>query len=161
MTETLLRFLLYVKFSSYFFLLLNSTKFKFILLGSNGELVQYSEQGFIMVSYSLDGISLTSPVSMIMLDATHIAIYGADVSEEGAVLLLFDLKFGLSVATRRLKIFCDPPHMYCHATNNVLLLCIVQNLVVVPYVLQPSLLWNLIDGKEITGNCMVLKPLVI
>lgn len=114
-----------------------------------------------MVSYSLDGISLTSPVSMIMLDATHIAIYGADVSEEGAVLLLFDLKFGLSVATRRLKIFCDPPHMYCHATNNVLLLCIVQNLVVVPYVLQPSLLWNLIDGKEITGNCMVLKPLVI
>lgn len=120
-------------------------------LGSDGELVQYSEQGVVMASYNLSGICLSSPVAMVMLDATHIAIYGADVSEEGAVLLLFDLKFGMSVATRRLKFFCDPPHMYCLPTNNVLLLCIVQNLVVVPYVLQPSLLWNLIDGKQITG----------
>lgn len=105
-----------------------------------------------MASYNLSGICLSSPVSMVMLDATHVAVYGADVSEEGAVLLLFDLKFGMSVATRRLKFFCDPPHMYCLPTNNVLLLCIVQNLVVVPYVLQPSLLWNLIDGKQISGK---------
>lgn len=89
---------------------------------------------------------------MVMLDATHIAIYGADVSEEGAVLLLFDLKFGMSVATRRLKFFCDPPHMYCLSANNVILLCIVQNLVVVPFVLQPSLLWNLIDSKTVNGK---------
>lgn len=85
-----------------------------------------------------------------MLDATHIAIYGADVTEEGAALLLFDLKFGMSVANRKLKFFCDPPHMYCF--NNVLLLCVVQNLVVVPYVLQPSLLLNLLDSKQTRGN---------
>lgn len=120
--------------------------------GSDGELVQYSEQGFVMASHSLSGICLSSPVAMVMLDATHIAIYGADVSEEGAVLLLFDLKFGMSVATRRLKFFCDPPHMYCLPANNVILLCIVQNLVVVPFVLQPSLLWNLIDSNQINGN---------
>lgn len=112
-----------------------------------------------MASYSLSGICLSSPVAMVMLDATHLAIYGADVSEEGAVLLLFDLKFGMSVATKRLKFFCDPPHMYCLPTNNVLLLCIVQNLVVVPYVLQPSLLWNLIDGKQITGKFLKLLTL--
>lgn len=82
-----------------------------------------------MVTYNLSGICLTSPVAMVMLDSTHIAIYGADVSEEGAVLLLFDLKFGMSVSNRKLKFFCDPPHLYCLPSNNVLLLCIVQNLV--------------------------------
>lgn len=120
-----------------------------LVLWSDGELVRYSEQGGIMSTYSLSGICLSSPVAMVKLDATHIAIYGADVSEEGATLLLFDLKFGMSVANRKLKFFCDPPHMYCLESNNVLLLCIVQNLVVVPYVLQPSLLCNLIDSKHI------------
>lgn len=86
-----------------------------------------------------------------MLDATHIAIYGADITEEGAVLLLFDLKFGMNVAVRRLKFFCDPPHLYCLPANNVLMLCVVQNLVVVPYILQPSLLWNLIDSTQLPG----------
>ena len=125
----------------------------FLITGSDGELVQYSEQGGIMATYTLSGICLSSPVAMVMLDATHIAIYGADVNEEGAALLLFDLKFGMSVATRRLKFFCDPPHMYCLASNNVILLCVVQNLVVVPYILQPSLLWNLIDGQQMKGTC--------
>ena len=89
-----------------------------------------------------------SPVVMTTLDATHIAIYGADVSEEGGMLYLFDLKFGMTVATRRLKVFCDPPHLYCHPANSVLLLCVIQNLVVVPYILKPSLLWNLVSGEQ-------------
>lgn len=89
---------------------------------------------------------------MVMLDATHIAVYGADVSEEGAVLVLFDLKFGVNVAIRRLKFFCDPPHLYCLPANNVLMLCVVQNLVVVPYLLQSSLLWNLIDNTQLPGK---------
>lgn len=106
------------------------------MTGSDGELVRYSEQGGIMSTYSLSGICLSSPVAMVKLDATHIAIYGADVSEEGATLLLFDLKFGMSVANRKLKFFCDPPHMYCLESNNVLLLCIVQNLVRVLIICQ-------------------------
>ena len=79
------------------------------------------------------------------------AIYGADSSDEGALLLLFDLKFGMTVASRRLKFFCNPPHLYCSPDNNVLLLCIGQNLVVVPYILQPSLLWNLMNKNQLCG----------
>ena len=90
---------------------------------------------------------------MVMLDATHIAVYGADESDEGAVLLLCDLKCHMNVAKRRLKFFCDPPLLYC--TNNVLLLCIVQNLVVVPYILQPSVLWKLIDNRQTPGKRMI------
>jgi len=117
-----------------------------LVLWSDGELIQYSEQGKVMATHNLTGISLSSPIAMVMLDATHIAVYGADESDEGAILLLCDLKFRMNVATRRLKFFCDPPLLYC--TNNVLLLCIVQNLVVVPYILQPSVLWNLIDSRH-------------
>ena len=122
----------------------------FLVLGSDGELIQYSEQGKVMATHNLTGISLSSPIAMVMLDATHIAVYGADESDEGAILLLCDLKFRMNVATRRLKFFCDPPLLYC--TNNVLLLCIVQNLVVVPYILQPSVLWNLIDSRHKPGK---------
>lgn len=103
-----------------------------------------------MATHNLTGISLSSPIAMVMLDATHIAVYGADESDEGAILLLCDLKFRMNVATRRLKFFCDPPLLYC--TKNVLLLCIVQNLVVVPYILQPSVLWNLIDSRHKPGK---------
>ena len=110
---------------------MNSFEWHSFTTGSDGELIQYSEQGALMATYSLSGICLTSPVAMVMLDSTHIAIYGADVSEEGAVLLLFDLKFGMNVSNRKLKFFCDPPHLYCLPSNNVLLLCIVQNLVCV------------------------------
>jgi len=117
-----------------------------LVLWSDGELIQYSEQGKVMATHNLTGISLSSPIAMVMLDATHIAVYGADESDEGAILLLCDLKFRMNVATRRLKFFCDPPLLYC--TKNVLLLCIVQNLVVVPYILQPSVLWNLIDSRH-------------
>jgi len=117
-----------------------------IVLWSDGELVQYSEQGKVVDTTSLTGVSLSSPIAMVMLDATHIAVYGADESDEGAVLLLCDLKCHMNVAKRRLKFFCDPPLLYC--TNNVLLLCIVQNLVVVPYILQPSVLWKLIDNRQ-------------
>lgn len=116
-------------------------------------MVQYSEQGAVIATFKLSGICLSSPVAMLMLDATHMAVYGADVTEEGAVLLLFDLKFGMNVAVRRLKFFCDPPHLYCLPANNVLMLCVVQNLVVVPYILQPSLLWNLVDSTQLpSGN---------
>lgn len=116
--------------------------------GSDGSLAEYSEQGQKIATHSLKGISLSSRVVMATLDETHIAIYGADVSEEGALLYLFDLKFGMTVATRRLKVFCDPPHLYCHPANSVLLLCVIQNLVVVPYILKPSLLWNLVSGEQ-------------
>ena len=122
--------------------------------GSDGQLVQLSEKGEAIsaLTYNLNGISLSSPVAMAKLDHTHIAIYGADVSEEGAVLLLFDLKFGMNVASRKLKFFCNPPHLYCLPSDNVLLLCAVGNLVVVPFILQPSLLKTLMDSKQLIGN---------
>ena len=50
-------------------------------------------------------MSVSSAAALVMLDATHISIYGADSSDEGALLLLFDLKFGMNVATTRLKFF--------------------------------------------------------
>ena len=37
-------------------------------------------------------------MALVKLDATHIAIYGADSSDEGALLLLYDLKFGMTMA---------------------------------------------------------------
>ena len=111
--------------------------------------MQYSEQGIVTASHNVDGISLSSAAALVKLDATHIAIYAADSSDEGALLLLFDLKFGMTVATRRLKVFCNPPMLHCSSANKVLLLCVVQNLVVVPYILQPSLLWNLIGQNQV------------
>ena len=115
-------------------------------------MIQYSEQGTATANHVVNGISLSSPVALVKLDATHIAIYGADSSDEGALLLLYDLKFGMTMAMRRLKFFCNPPLLYCPPNNNVLLLCVVQNLVVVPFNLQPSLLWNLVDKKQTSGN---------
>lgn len=122
--------------------------------------MQYSEQGIVTATHNVNGISLTSATALVKLDATHIAIYAADCSDEGALLLLFDLKFGMTVATRRLKVFSNPPVLYCSSSNRVLLLCVVQNLVVVPYILQPSLLWNLIgqNGHASESKC---QPLVV
>lgn len=130
----------------------NGDSIAILVLWSDGQLVQLSEKGEVIndLTYNLSGISLTSPVAMAKLDHTHIAIYGADVSEEGAILLLFDLKFGMNVASRKLKFFCNPPHLYCLPSENVLLLCAVGNLVVVPFILQPSLLKTLIDSKQLT-----------
>ncbi|XP_069688023.1 nucleolar protein 11-like isoform X1 [Periplaneta americana] len=89
-------------------------------------------------------VSTKHPVAMTDLSASHVAIYGADPSEEGASLIIYNVQFGVVQSRHHLKLFASPPRLWCTGTN--LLITTAHNLVVVPYQLETQRLSSLIGA---------------
>ncbi|KAJ4427931.1 hypothetical protein ANN_23941 [Periplaneta americana] len=89
-------------------------------------------------------VSTKHPVAMTNLSASHVAIYGADPSEEGASLIIYNVQFGVVQSRHHLKLFASPPRLWCTGTN--LLITTAHNLVVVPYQLETQRLSSLIGA---------------
>ncbi|XP_015176123.1 PREDICTED: nucleolar protein 11 [Polistes dominula] len=84
----------------------------------------------------ITNIDTTHPVIMVALNETMIAAYGADVSEEGAVLMIYNVQFKLVQATQKLKLYTKEAKMW--RVEDKLLLAANRHLAVAPYRLAPQ-----------------------
>nr|XP_050858963.1 nucleolar protein 11 [Vespula vulgaris] len=84
----------------------------------------------------ITNIDTKYPVIMTALNETMIAAYGADVSEEGAVLMIYNVQFKLVQATQKLKLYTKEAKLW--RVEDKLLLAANRHLAVAPYRLAPQ-----------------------
>ncbi|PNF31620.1 hypothetical protein B7P43_G17189 [Cryptotermes secundus] len=94
-------------------------------------------------------VSTKHPVALVPLSSSHMAIYGADPSEEGASLTIYNVQFGVVQSRHHFKLFASPPRLWCAGTN--LLIATAHNLVVVPYRLEAQQLSAMV-GAHCSGS---------
>lgn len=105
---------------------------------------------------------------MVPLNETTIAMYGADSSEEGAMLCIYNLNFKLVQATQKLKLYTNDAKLW--KIEDKLLLAANRHLAVAPFRLAPQRLLptissslnnkNQLNDKDVTlinNEPMVLK----
>ncbi|KAK2586791.1 hypothetical protein KPH14_011816 [Odynerus spinipes] len=84
----------------------------------------------------ITNIDTKYPVVMTALNETMIAAYGADVSEEGAILMIYNVQFKLVQATQKLKLYTKEAKLW--RVEDKLLLAANRHLAVAPYHLAPQ-----------------------
>ncbi|XP_035721818.1 nucleolar protein 11-like isoform X1 [Vespa mandarinia] len=84
----------------------------------------------------ITNIDTKYPVIMTALNETMIAAYGADVSEEGAILMIYNVQFKLVQATQKLKLYTKEAKLW--RVEDKLLLAANRHLAVAPYRLAPQ-----------------------
>lgn len=85
------------------------------------------------------------PVVMTALNETTIAVYGADVSEEGAVLMIYNVQFKLIQDAQKLKLYTEDAKLW--KIEDKLLLAANKHLAIAPYHLAPQKLANLLGSS--------------
>ncbi|KAL0270969.1 UNVERIFIED_CONTAM: hypothetical protein PYX00_008227 [Menopon gallinae] len=83
-------------------------------------------------------VSSKFDVAMVPVSYTQIAFYASDLSEEGAILGVYNVKFGLFQVQTSFKLFNKPPRIWVVENNIVILMG--QRLVCVPFTLQAEML---------------------
>lgn len=73
---------------------------------------------------------------MTALNETTIAVYGADISEEGAILMIYNLQFKLVQAIQKLKLYTKDAKLW--KVEDKLLLAANRHLAVAPFHLAPQ-----------------------
>lgn len=116
------------------------------LLGSNGKLVSFSatqnsEQTHLAM---ITSPSCAHPVTMAFLGHHYVAMYGADQSQEGATLIIYNLQFKVTQSKQTFKLFTSGAKLWC--INSDLLAAVGQNLAVVPFHLDTEQLAALIGS---------------
>lgn len=94
---------------------------------------------------TVDLVSRKSSLEMIPVSSNHLAIYAGDSSEEGAVLAIYNVKFGMIQAQANFKMFNKPPRMWL--VNRNLIIVMGQRLMCVPFDLQTETLSALVGSK--------------
>ncbi|KAK6630807.1 hypothetical protein RUM44_002976 [Polyplax serrata] len=99
---------------------------------------------------AINVISKTSEVAIQAVGHDHIAIYGGDISEEGAFLGIYNVKFGVIQAQASFKMFNKPPRMWL--IDNNLVIVMGQRLVCVPFNLQTQTLSALVGSRALHSH---------
>nr|CAD7463192.1 unnamed protein product [Timema tahoe] len=94
----------------------------------------------------VSAVSTKHPVAITALSSNHLAMFGADPSEEGARLLIYNLQFNLVQSHHQFKLFSNPPKMW--HVDQKLLVAIGGNLAVVPYQLETERLEALVGSHK-------------
>lgn len=84
----------------------------------------------------ITNINTKYPVVMTHLNETTIAIYGADVTDEGAILVIYDVQFKSAQAVQKLKLYTNDAKLW--KVEDKLLLAANRHLAVAPYHLAPQ-----------------------
>lgn len=84
----------------------------------------------------ITNINTNYPVVMTHLNETTIAIYGADVTDEGAILMIYNVQFKLVQAAQKLKLYTNDAKLW--KVEDKLLLAANRHLTVAPYHLAPQ-----------------------
>jgi len=84
----------------------------------------------------ITNVNTKCPVVMTHLNETTIAIYGADVTDEGAILMIYNVQFKLVQAVQKLKLYTNDAKLW--KVEDKLLLAANRHLAVAPYHLAPQ-----------------------
>nr|CAD7199378.1 unnamed protein product [Timema douglasi] len=118
-------------------------------LWSNGHLYRrplFSDEFPGNLVHVVSAVSTKHPVAITTLSSNHLAMLGADPSEEGARLLIYNLQFNLIQSHHQFKLFSNPPKMW--HVDQKLLVAIGGNLAVVPYQLETERLEALVGSHK-------------
>ncbi|XP_017885017.1 nucleolar protein 11 [Ceratina calcarata] len=85
------------------------------------------------------------PVVMTALNETTIAVYGADVSEEGAVLMIYNVQFKLIQDAQKLKLYTEDAKLW--KIEDKLLLAANKHLAIAPYHLASQKIASLLGSS--------------
>ncbi|XP_020278493.1 nucleolar protein 11-like isoform X2 [Pseudomyrmex gracilis] len=113
-----------------------------LTLWSHGRLYSHFLTGASSYSESsrlisvITNINTKYPVVMTHLDETTIAVYGADVADEGAVLMIYNVQFKLVQAAQKLKLYTNDAKIW--KVEDKLLLAANRHLAVAPFHLAPQ-----------------------
>ncbi|XP_011689283.1 PREDICTED: nucleolar protein 11 [Wasmannia auropunctata] len=84
----------------------------------------------------ITNINTKYPVVMTHLNETTVAIYGADVADEGAILMIYNVQFKSAQAVQKLKLYTNDAKLW--KVEDKLLLAANRHLAVAPYHLAPQ-----------------------
>ncbi|KYM96825.1 PREDICTED: nucleolar protein 11 [Cyphomyrmex costatus] len=84
----------------------------------------------------ITNINTKYPIVMTHLNETTIAIYGADVTDEGAILMIYNVQFKSAQAVQKLKLYTNDAKLW--KVEDKLLLAANRHLAVAPYHLAPQ-----------------------
>lgn len=92
---------------------------------------------------------------MISLNDDYIVLYGASASEEGAIVIIYNLQFKVTQSKQTFKLFTMGARLW--QIDNNLLLCVGQNLAVVPFRLETEQIAALVGSHKVVQdeNCDV------
>lgn len=91
------------------------------------------------------------PVAMTSLNETTVAVYGADSSEEGAILMIYNVQFKLVQAVQKLKLYTKDAKLW--KIEDKLLLAANRHLAIAPYHLAAQKISALLgSSKRIRGK---------
>lgn len=84
----------------------------------------------------ITNINTKYPIVMTHLNETTIAIYGADVTDEGAILMIYNVQFKSAQAVQKLKLYTNDAKLW--KVEDKLLLAANRHLAIAPYHLAPQ-----------------------
>lgn len=93
----------------------------------------------------INNINTKHPVVMTSLNEGTVAIYGADVSEEGAVLMMYNVQFKLIQDAQKLKLYTRDAKLW--KIEDKLLLAANRHLAIAPYHLAPQKIATLLGSS--------------
>ncbi|XP_078033783.1 nucleolar protein 11-like [Augochlora pura] len=123
----------------------------FLTLWSHGRLYSHSlmeansESSPNALIGIVSNIDTKHPVAITPLNETTLAIYGADASEEGAVLMIYNIQFKLVQDIQKLKLYTKDAKLW--KIEDKLLLAANRHLAIAPYHLAPQKIATLLGSS--------------
>ncbi|MPC28646.1 hypothetical protein E2C01_021856 [Portunus trituberculatus] len=97
-------------------------------------------------------VTVTKPTKILELSPSHVVIVGQDRDDEGGVIVLRDIKFGLVTSTQPLKMYHRPPPVWL--TRSGLVVVEGGSLALIPFTVKESNLAT-VFGSRIAGKRVV------
>ncbi|XP_014477320.1 PREDICTED: nucleolar protein 11 [Dinoponera quadriceps] len=114
----------------------------FLTLWSHGRLYSHflagtsADTGVGTLISVISNINTKNPVVITNLNETTVAVYGADITDEGAILMIYNVQYKLVQAVQKLKLYTSDAKLWKVADK--LLLAANRHLAVAPYQLAPQ-----------------------
>ncbi|XP_017798707.1 PREDICTED: nucleolar protein 11 [Habropoda laboriosa] len=125
--------------------------FFFCFAGSHGRLYSHpltetnTETSLSTLIGIISNINTKYPVVMTCLNEATVAVYGADVSEEGAVLMIYNVQFKLIQDAQKLKLYTNDAKLW--KIEDKLLLAANKHLAIAPYHLAAQKIATLLGSS--------------
>lgn len=104
-----------------------------------------NESGLSILIGIITNINTKHPVIMTSLNDATIAVYGADVSEEGAILMIYNVQFKLIQDAQKLKLYTKDAKLW--KIEDKLLLAANRHLAIAPFHLAPQKIATLLGSS--------------
>ncbi|KAI4470131.1 hypothetical protein MML48_1g02835 [Holotrichia oblita] len=126
----------------------NGQLYSYLVAGpSNEETLKTYTEAFGEIYATIESVSCKESVAMIPINNDHIAMYGADSSQEGASVVIYNTQFKILQSKQPFKMFSNITKLW--QIDNVLLLCSGRHLAVIPFEINTEHLSQLVGSHKI------------